>query len=101
MSKLTTNKLTIVANIFAKEDKIELVQTALNALIEPTRLEQGCINYDLHQDKSNPTHFMFFENWQSRELWLEHMESEHLAQFKQTTKDALAAFTVNEMAQIG
>ncbi|MEO1610025.1 MAG: antibiotic biosynthesis monooxygenase, partial [Pseudomonadota bacterium] len=24
---------------------------------------------DLHQDNENPAHFMFYENWESRELW--------------------------------
>lgn len=95
------SQLTIVANIFAKDDQIEPVKTALVALIAPTRSELGCINYDLHQDNTNPAHFMFYENWQSRELWLQHMDSEHLAQFKQATKDALADFTVNEMTVAG
>ncbi|WP_416383486.1 putative quinol monooxygenase [Psychrobacter sp. 28M-43] len=27
-----------------------------------------CINYDLHQDNKNPAHFIFYENWASREL---------------------------------
>ena len=38
-------------------------------LIDITRAEEGCINYDLHQDNENPAHFLFYENWKSRELW--------------------------------
>jgi quinol monooxygenase YgiN len=55
-------KLTIVANITAKADKIDLVKTELEKLIDITRAEEGCINYDLHQDNENPAHFMFYEN---------------------------------------
>ena len=62
------SKLTIVANITAKSDKIELVKAELEKLIPITRAEEGCINYDLHQDKGNPAHFLFYENWESREL---------------------------------
>ncbi|WP_198590427.1 antibiotic biosynthesis monooxygenase, partial [Shewanella sp. 10N.286.52.B9] len=47
-------KLTIVANIKANEDKIELVKAELLKLIDVTRAEDGCINYDLHQDNDNP-----------------------------------------------
>ena len=72
------SKLTIAANIIAKADKIELVKNELLKLIELTRSEAGCINYDLHQDNENPAHFMFYENWQSRELWQAHMENQHL-----------------------
>lgn len=62
-------KLTIVANIHAKSDKVELVKAELLKLIPITRAEEGCIQYDLHHDNENPSHFMFYENWESRELW--------------------------------
>ena len=45
--------LTIVARIEAKSDQIELVKNALIKLIEPTRNEEGCLQYDLHQDNEN------------------------------------------------
>ena len=56
-------KLTVVANITAKADKVELVKAELLKLIDLTRAEEGCINYDLHQDNTNPAHFLFYENW--------------------------------------
>lgn len=93
-------KLTIIANIIAKEGQIELVKTELLKLIELTRAEDGCINYDLHQDNNNPAHFTFYENWQSRELWQIHMQSAYLEEYVQATKDAVAAFTLNEMQHI-
>lgn len=46
--------LTIVANIMANEEKVELVKSELMKLIEATRAEAGCINYDLHQDNHKP-----------------------------------------------
>lgn len=59
------SRLTIVANIFAKQDSIELVKSELMKLIDTTRAEEGCIDYDLHQNNENPAHFLFYENWQS------------------------------------
>ncbi|KJR41798.1 antibiotic biosynthesis monooxygenase, partial [Candidatus Magnetoovum chiemensis] len=41
--------LTVKAVIKAKEGKEELVKNELIALLKPTRLEYGCINYDLHR----------------------------------------------------
>ena len=49
--------LTIVASIKAKADKIDLVRAALEKLIDTTRAEKGCINYDLQQDNQDPAHF--------------------------------------------
>ncbi|MDC0738837.1 putative quinol monooxygenase [Cognatishimia sp. SS12] len=95
------SKLTIVANIIAKDDKIDLVKAELQKLIEITRAEDGCINYDLHQDNENPAHFMFYENWASRALWQAHMSAPHLAAYMEATEGAVADFTLNEMTIIG
>jgi quinol monooxygenase YgiN len=93
--------LKIVANIHAKADKIELVKAELQKLIAITRAEDGCIQYDLHQDNADPAHFLFFEIWESRELWQVHMGAPHLAAYKAATDGAVATFTLNEMTQVG
>lgn len=94
------SKLTIVANIIVKEDKIEFVKAELLKLIDVTRAEQGCINYDLHQDNENPAHFVFYENWESRELWQTHMKNKHLTQYMEATDGAVESFILNEMTHI-
>ena len=92
--------LTIVANIKAKAEKVELVKSELLKLIDITRAEKGCINYDLHQDNDNPSHFLFYENWESRDLWQAHMDNQHLKEYLDATEGAVEEFTVNEMTQI-
>ena len=92
--------LTIVANIKANADKVALVKAELLKLIEVTQAETGCINYDLHQDNENPAHFMFYENWQSRELWQMHMANQHLQDYMKATEGAVAEFTLKEMTKI-
>lgn len=94
-------KLTIVANIKAKADKVDLVKTELEKLIETTRAEQGCLQYDLHQDNENPAHFLFYENWESRDLWQTHMNNQHLQDYMDATEGAVEEFTLNEMTHIG
>lgn len=94
------SKLTIIANIKAKEDKIDLVKSELLKLIDITRAEAGCINYDLHQDNANPAHFLFYENWETRELWQTHMGNKHLEEYMKATDGAVEEFTLNEMTII-
>ncbi|MGJ8646621.1 MAG: putative quinol monooxygenase [Marinomonas colpomeniae] len=93
--------LTIVANILANPDKIELVKNELVKLIDITRAEKGCMNYDLHQDNENPAHFTFYENWETRDLWQTHMGNTHLADYMAATDGAVAEFTLSEMTKIG
>ncbi|MGJ8590164.1 MAG: putative quinol monooxygenase [Yoonia sp.] len=93
-------KLVIVANIVANEEQIDVVKTELVKLIEATRSEAGCVTYDLHQDNDNPAHFMFYEIWDSRELWQAHMAATHLAAYQAATDGAVNSFTINEMTMI-
>jgi len=97
---MTMAHLTIAARIEANKDSIDLVKTELLNLIEPTIQEAGCIQYDLHQDNENPAVFLFYENWETRELWQQHMNTDHLAGFMKATEGAIASFTVNEMTRI-
>ncbi len=90
--------LTIVADINVKADQVDLVKAELKKLIAPTLAEEGCVQYDLHQDNDNPAHFLFFENWTSRELWQQHMNSQHLKDYKAATEGA-AEVTIYEMTK--
>lgn len=94
------SKLTIIANITAAANQTELVKAELQKLIPVTLAEEGCIQYDLHQDNENSAHFTFFENWESRELWQTHMNAPHLAAYMNATDGAVEEFTLFEMSKI-
>ncbi|MGI9291301.1 MAG: putative quinol monooxygenase [Gammaproteobacteria bacterium] len=94
------DKLTSVANITAKANKNDLVKAELEKLIDITRAEEGCLQNDLHQDNENPAHFMFYENWESRELWQAHLSSQQLQDYMAATKGAVEVFTLNEMTRL-
>jgi len=93
--------LTVVAKILAKAEHRELVKRELIKLIDPTKAEEGCINYDLHQDQDNENLFLFYENWTSRALWQQHMKNAHLAEYAKATDGAIEEFTLHEMKMIG
>lgn len=90
-------QLTVIADIKAKKDKIDLVRNELVKLIEPTKREAGCIEYQLHQDNKHPEHFLFYENWESKALWEEHMQSQHLADYFKATEGAIDYFNADQM----
>lgn len=73
--------LTVIAKLTARNGSEEQLYEELRKPVEPTRAEEGCVNYDLHRSTEEPGTFMFYENWESRELWERHMESPHLQEF--------------------
>lgn len=56
-------QVTVVARFTAKSGSEDTLKAELLALVEPTRDEAGCINYDLHQDSDRPGEFVFYENF--------------------------------------
>ena len=98
--ELKMSKLTIIATIVSKEDKAELVKSEMIKLIDKTRVEDGCINYDLHQDNSNPAHFVFHENWESEVHLEKHLTSQHIADYMAATEGCIETFMLNKMTHI-
>ena len=74
-------KVTVFALVKAKPGMEEAVKQELSALVGPTRTEEGCINYDLHQSLDHEGHFRFYENWTSKELLDRHLQSAHVTRF--------------------
>ena len=83
------DKLTVVARIKAKPGLEQRVREALLALVEPTRKEPGCINYDLHQSLEDNTLFLFYENWKSKKDLDEHLNMPYLRDFLARADDVL------------
>jgi len=93
-------KVTVLALLKAKPGLEEEVKRELVALQGPTRSEEGCINYDLHQSKEDPSCFMFYENWKSQDDLDKHLQMPYLTAFREKAGDLLAeptAITLHEM----
>lgn len=83
-------KVTVIAKARAKAGLEEKVRQEIMALIEPTRAESGCINYDLHRSSGDPALFMLYENWVSMKDLEEHLAMPYLEAFKAKAPELLA-----------
>jgi quinol monooxygenase YgiN len=81
--------LTVIAEFHAKPGREEELGGLLKGLLEPTRKERGCVQYDLHVDNDKPGHFLFVENWASMALLQAHLGSPHLTAFQARSADLL------------
>ena len=81
----------IVTALFkAKKGKEDALKKELMTLIEPTRNEKGCIQYNLHQFFDDPESFIFYEHWENEETLAKHKESEHLKKCVHNIKNLIA-----------
>lgn len=83
-------KLTVVARIRAKPGMEDVVLQSLLAMVEATRREAGCLNYDLHVSPDDPGLFLFYENWESKAHLDAHAQSAHIQVFRAHAAEWLA-----------
>ncbi len=81
--------LTVIAHARAKSGKEEQAREILLALVAPTRLEHGCIDYVLHQSVENPSLFVFYENWATAADLDAHSRSSHIVHFRDICGESL------------
>lgn len=92
--------LTIVARIKAKPGQQDALEIELVKLIAPTLVEDGCLQYDMHRDCEDPGNFLFFENWETKEQWLAHMESPQLQAYRAVEEDLVEHFELFQMEKV-
>ena len=73
--------LTVVAEISAKPGREDELKRLLFSVIEPTRGEAECIQYDLHVSTDNPANFVFYEHWKDSAALQKHLASDHMREF--------------------
>jgi quinol monooxygenase YgiN len=75
---MNAKPLTVLARIKAKPGQEAQVRNELLSLVAPSRKDDGCMNYDLHQAADDPTSFLFHENWASKAHLDRHLQKPDL-----------------------
>jgi quinol monooxygenase YgiN len=78
---MSDDLLVVIAEGKAKPGKEDDLRRQLQALLAPTRAEQGCVQYDMHESVDDPGRFVFFERWTTREALDEHLQMPHMTEF--------------------
>jgi quinol monooxygenase YgiN len=92
--------ITVVALMKAKPGKEDQLREAALALVEPTRQEEGCMQYDLHVHLADPASLVFYENWTSVEHLDRHGVSPHLTAFRAIAPDLVETSRVERYRRV-
>jgi len=87
---MENEKLTVLARVRAAAGKEEELYTMLTGMVQQTRTEEGCINYDLHRRQEDPALFCFYENWRSKKDLDDHFATPYLQAFLGKAGELLA-----------
>ncbi|MFZ6876446.1 putative quinol monooxygenase [Undibacterium sp. Di27W] len=94
------NTLTIVAHVRAKRGMEQLMISEQMRLVAATKNSLGCLHYELHRSSRDKVEVTFVEEWETRELWQAHMESQYIAAFRTTAGHIIEDFALYELHQI-
>lgn len=92
--------LYLVASLTAKPGREAELKQVLLDLRGPSRADDGCLQYDLHADRENPRHFLFFEAWRDETSWRAHMETPHLKEFNARSGDLVESWVLHQLDRL-
>jgi len=75
-------QITKRVTFIAKDNCEDKVKELLEAMVIPSKNENGCLNYNIYQYKDNKKKFMAVETWENEEALNGHKQSEHYKIYK-------------------
>lgn len=81
--------LVALTEIIIKQDKNEELFQKSQDLLLNSRLEKGCLRYELFSNAEFEGSFLMVENWENQEAFDKHMETKHFLEFIENISDIL------------
>jgi len=79
--------LAVIAAFEPKPGRNDEVCAILQAMVEPTRAEPGCLQYDLYESNGR---FVLFERYEDHDAIGAHQETDHYISYRSAIADLLA-----------
>ena len=75
-------QITKRVTFIAKDGSENKLKELLEAMVIPSKKENGCLNYNIYQYKDNKKKFMAVETWENEEALNGHKQSKHYKIYK-------------------
>ena len=85
----------------AKDETVEELKALLGTMVQASRVEQGCLLYNIYQLKEKPAEFVVVETWEDEASLKGHQQSEHYKHYKANFEPFCAEKFSDEMVSLG
>ncbi|MDH4582427.1 antibiotic biosynthesis monooxygenase [Pseudomonas sp. BN415] len=90
-----------ILHAHTRPEKADAFEVLFRAYVEPSRAEEGCIEYHMLRDAQDPSLFIFYEVWQSRAALEVHSALPHMRRFHENRMDYLRRdFEIREIEML-
>lgn len=79
MKTIKSEEQHIICKVSCKTENRERVQVLLLELVGPSRLEEGCLYYDLYQTFEDPCIFYILDGWANEKAVQKHTKHPNIA----------------------
>lgn len=83
-----------------KEFKDEIYNTLVELYTQTHKNDNGCIQYELHQDLEDENSFTFIETWENMSLLEEHSNKQHFLDFVEKIDGKLENMDIKKLKKI-
>ena len=94
------SKIVITAKVKIKEEFYLDVYEQLLLLYKHSIEEDGCIQFDLHNDVDDKNTFVFVETWVNQEALDNHTKSEHFISYIKKVSEKIEDLKINRLIKI-
>ena len=92
-----TKRVTFIA----KEGCEDKMKELLSAMVKPSKVEDGCIFYEIFQYENNKRKFMAYESWRDEKALDGHKASAHYAVYKSSYEPYCEKKYTDELEVLG
>ena len=78
---MNDQEIVLIARLKVRDDAVEEAKRLALKIVADSRVEEGCLNYDVHQAVDDPTVFVWHETWKNRAALDEHFEFPYFKEF--------------------
>jgi quinol monooxygenase YgiN len=84
-----SENIVLIARLKVKSESVEKAKRAALTIVEDSRAEAGCLNYDFHQAINDPSIFVWHETWANQAAIEEHGQSTHFKEFSKAIENII------------
>ncbi|MDH4874366.1 putative quinol monooxygenase [Pseudomonas sp. BN515] len=90
-----------ILHAHTRPEKADEFEALFRAYVEPSRAEEGCIEYHMLRDARDPSLFIFYEVWKSRAHLAIHSALPHMRRFHEQRMEFLQRdFEIREIEML-
>ncbi|GAA0834275.1 hypothetical protein GCM10009112_24120 [Marinomonas arenicola] len=92
---MVTENILLLVDINCKDNSFDLVLSALRECEEHSKIEQGCLRYDILLNNLKPLTIMIVEKWLDQNALDLHNKSKHFTVLQEKIKNIVESVKIN------